>query len=84
MAKTKSSIHREDAARWAAVFDALVQAVVTIDTGGALSPVLAWLATVPLNEVSVEPTGLRPIYEQVHPKVNANCKMQIAKCKSPQ
>jgi ABC-2 type transport system ATP-binding protein len=41
---------------------------VTIDTAGELSPLLGWLATVPLREVSVEPTGLKPLYEQVHPK----------------
>jgi len=29
---------------------------------------MAWLATVPLKEVSVEPARLRPVYEQVHPK----------------
>lgn len=40
---------------------------VTIDTIGELSPLLAWLATVPLKEVSVEPTGLRSVYEEVHP-----------------
>lgn len=39
---------------------------VTIDTPGELSPLLGWLATLPLKQVNVEPTGLRDVYDQFH------------------
>ena len=38
----------------------------TIETPGELSPLIAWLATLPLAEVKIEPVGLRAIYEQYH------------------
>jgi len=37
-----------------------------IDTPGELSPLLKWLAEQPLKEVTVEPLGLRSVYEQYH------------------
>jgi len=40
---------------------------VTIDALGDLSPLLGWLATLPLAEVHIEPIGLRAVYEQYHP-----------------
>jgi ABC-2 type transport system ATP-binding protein len=40
---------------------------VTIYTPGELSPLLGWLATLPLAEVKVEPLGLRAIYDSFHP-----------------
>lgn len=39
---------------------------VTIETPGELSPLLGWLATLPLREVVIEPIGLRAIYQQFH------------------
>ena len=38
----------------------------SFDTPGELSPLLGWLATVPLREVRVEPIGLRAVYEKFH------------------
>jgi ABC-2 type transport system ATP-binding protein len=40
---------------------------VTIDAPGDLSPLLGWLATLPLAEVHVEPLGLQAVYERHHP-----------------
>jgi beta-exotoxin I transport system ATP-binding protein len=40
---------------------------VTIDAPGELSPLLGWLATLPLAEVRVEPIGLQAVYEKFHP-----------------
>jgi ABC-2 type transport system ATP-binding protein len=31
-----------------------------------LTPLLNWLATLPLSEVQIEPVGLRAIYDQFH------------------
>lgn len=39
---------------------------VTIETPGELSPLLGWLATLPLAEVRIEPVGLRAVYDRVH------------------
>jgi ABC-2 type transport system ATP-binding protein len=40
---------------------------VTIETPGELSPLLGWLATLPLAEVRIEPVGLRAVYDRWHP-----------------
>jgi ABC-2 type transport system ATP-binding protein len=40
---------------------------VTIETPGELSPLLGWLATLPLAEVRIEPIGLRAVYDRWHP-----------------
>ena len=40
---------------------------VTIVTPGELSPLLGWLATLPLAEVTIEPVGLSAVYERWHP-----------------
>ncbi|MEX0676342.1 MAG: ABC transporter ATP-binding protein [Pirellulales bacterium] len=37
-----------------------------IETPGELSPLLGWLATLPLAEVRIEPVGLGILYEQYH------------------
>ncbi len=51
--------------------DLLVEATadgkLTIETPGELSPLLGWLATLPLAEVQIEPVGLQAVYEQFHP-----------------
>ncbi len=39
---------------------------VTIETPSELSPVLGWLATLPLEEVRVEPIGLQTVYDRFH------------------
>ncbi len=39
----------------------------TIDAPGDLSPLLGWLATLPLAEVRIEPIGLQAVYEKYHP-----------------
>lgn len=38
----------------------------TILTPGELSPILGWLATLPLAEVRIEPVGLRAVYDRYH------------------
>jgi ABC-2 type transport system ATP-binding protein len=38
----------------------------TIQTPGELSPLLGWLATLPLAEVQIEPVGLRAVYDRFH------------------
>jgi ABC-2 type transport system ATP-binding protein len=40
---------------------------IAMDTAGDLSPVLGWLAALPLSEVQIEPLGLRSVYERFHP-----------------
>jgi ABC-2 type transport system ATP-binding protein len=37
-----------------------------IETPGELSPVLGWLATLPMREVHIEPLGLQAIYQRFH------------------
>jgi len=37
-------------------------------TPGELSPLLGWLATLPLDEVHIEPVGLRAVYDRFHPR----------------
>lgn len=39
---------------------------VVIETPGELSPLLGWLANLPLAEVKIEPIGLRAIYDRYH------------------
>jgi ABC-2 type transport system ATP-binding protein len=39
---------------------------VTIETPGELTPLLAWLAKLPLAEVQIEPFGLQAIYDRYH------------------
>lgn len=45
---------------------------VSITTPGELSPLLAWLATLPLAEVQIEPVGLRAVYDRFHPGLRGN------------
>ncbi|HJT34471.1 MAG TPA: ABC transporter ATP-binding protein [Pirellulales bacterium] len=39
---------------------------VSIETPGELRPLLGWLATLPLDEVRIEPVGLKAVYERYH------------------
>jgi ABC-2 type transport system ATP-binding protein len=39
---------------------------VSIQTPGELSPLLGWLASLPLTEVRVEPIGLQAVYDRIH------------------
>lgn len=39
---------------------------VVIEMPGELSPLLGWLATLPLQQMVVEPVGLRAVYEKFH------------------
>jgi ABC-2 type transport system ATP-binding protein len=39
---------------------------IVIDAPGDLSPLLGWLAAMPLSEVRIEPIGLQAVYEQYH------------------
>lgn len=39
---------------------------VTIHAPGDLQPLLAWLATLPLQEMRIEPVGLKAVYEKYH------------------
>ena len=43
------------------------QQSVTILTEGALEPLLGWLAEQPLDQLQIEPIGLRAAYERHHP-----------------
>ncbi|HTN74791.1 MAG TPA: ABC transporter ATP-binding protein [Pirellulaceae bacterium] len=47
------------------------QGDVTIETPGELGPLLGWLASLPLDEVRVEPVGLRAVYAQFHSESEA-------------
>jgi ABC-2 type transport system ATP-binding protein len=42
-----------------------------IETPGELSPLLGWLAQVPMAEVQIEPVGLQAIYDRYHPRDEA-------------
>jgi beta-exotoxin I transport system ATP-binding protein len=54
------------------VITRLADARIAIDAPGDLSPLLGWLATLPLTEVHVEPIGLQAVYEKYHqPEVAA-------------
>lgn len=39
---------------------------VVLETADELSPLLGWLATLPLKEVQIEPVGLRAVYDRFH------------------
>jgi ABC-2 type transport system ATP-binding protein len=39
---------------------------VVLETAEELAPVLHWLASAPLKDISIEPIGLRTIYDQFH------------------
>lgn len=39
---------------------------VVLETPGELAPVLHWLAAAPLDEVTIEPVGLRAVYDHFH------------------
>ena len=39
---------------------------VMIETMGELSPILKWLSDMPLRNVTIEPVGLRSIYDRIH------------------
>ena len=38
-----------------------------LDTLGELRPLLGWLATLPVDEMRIEPVGLRVVYDHFHP-----------------
>ena len=40
---------------------------VRLETSSTLAPILSWLATLEFEEVSIEPRGLRPVYDSFHP-----------------
>jgi ABC-2 type transport system ATP-binding protein len=42
------------------------QGQVVIDTADQLAPILGWLATLPIDEVKVEPIGLQVVYDRYH------------------
>ena len=39
-----------------------------VETPGELSPILGWLARLPIDEVTIEPIGLRAVYDRFHTK----------------
>jgi ABC-2 type transport system ATP-binding protein len=39
---------------------------VVLEAGASLAPLLGWLATLPLEEVRIEPVGLAPVYDRFH------------------
>jgi ABC-2 type transport system ATP-binding protein len=38
----------------------------TVETSGSLAPLLSWLATLPLDDLRIEPLGLRAVYDRYH------------------
>lgn len=38
----------------------------TVETPGSLAPLLSWLATLPLDDLRIEPLGLRAVYDRFH------------------
>jgi ABC-2 type transport system ATP-binding protein len=44
---------------------------VMIEASDDLSPLLAWLSTLPLAEVRIEPVGLQEIYDRIYPAAAA-------------
>jgi ABC-2 type transport system ATP-binding protein len=38
----------------------------TLETPGSLAPLLAWLSTLPLDDLRIEPLGLRAVYDRFH------------------
>jgi ABC-2 type transport system ATP-binding protein len=38
----------------------------TVETSGELAPLLGWLATLPLDDLRIEPLGLRAVYDRFH------------------
>lgn len=38
----------------------------TVETPGELSPILGWLSCLPIDEVTIEPIGLRAVYDRFH------------------
>lgn len=43
----------------------------TIETAGELSPLLGWLASLSLEEVSIQPLGLQAVYDQYHGRADS-------------
>ena len=39
---------------------------VVLEAGDSLAPLLGWLATLPLEEVRIEPVGLAAVYDRFH------------------
>ena len=39
---------------------------IVLEASDSLGPLLGWLATLPLDEVQVEPVGLAAVYDRVH------------------
>jgi ABC-2 type transport system ATP-binding protein len=42
------------------------EGLVVLETSDELAPVLHWLAAAPLRDISIEPIGLRAVYDQFH------------------
>jgi ABC-2 type transport system ATP-binding protein len=40
--------------------------MVVLEAGDSLAPLLGWLATLPLEEVRIEPVGLAAVYDRFH------------------
>ena len=51
----------------------------TIETPGELSPLLGWLATLPIAEVHIEPVGLQAVYDRHHPPAGGWQQREIVK-----
>jgi len=50
---------------------------IRIVTADELSPLLGWLATLPLEEVRIEPVGLKAVYNRYHPSREDNFKQVL-------
>jgi len=44
---------------------------VVIETPGELAPLLKWLSTLPMQEMNVQPVGLRTLYDRIHDEGHA-------------
>ena len=49
---------------------------VTIETPDELSPILGWLSGLPVDEVTIEPIGLRAVYDQYHAAPNTTSRVE--------
>ncbi|MGI9515575.1 MAG: ABC transporter ATP-binding protein [Pirellulaceae bacterium] len=51
---------------------------VQIETPGELSAILQWMANAPLEDVNIQPVGLRSVYDQYHSENNRSPRKQLA------
>ena len=48
----------------------------TVETAGSLAPLLSWLATLSLDDLRIEPLGLRAVYDRFHGNGRATSELE--------